>query len=247
MKRLFISLLAFFTLVPNAIAYCARPAPAAPLLTTGVNKRDLTGARINYNPNGDYKTTKTTKSGATANPTTTWPSSKPKPTKLNNVTVTWYGFDDNCCPNETGLFGGTCIAFPGNPPRFHQEATETFGTYDDPQTFAAAPEQFPPGTIIYYRAVQKYFIMEDECGECVEEATQGIFHVDFWVGPQRGTNGTVFCCENALTPDGPDTIIVNPPPHLPVNTESLFTCACILTGLIQDAMCAVTQTGGVCA
>ncbi|KAJ3037087.1 hypothetical protein HDV00_002093 [Rhizophlyctis rosea] len=176
-----------------------------------------------------------------------------KPVKLTNTTVTWYGFDDNCCvpegapPGTNATFGGACISFAGQaPPRFHTQATETKGTYDDPTTFAADPTAFPVGTIIYYPAVKKYFVMEDECAECIIDFANGIIHVDLWVGPSTFTNGTVMCCEDALTSDQPMTIIKNPPPDLPVNKKSLFTCDCIVTGLIGTPDCALVNNGGIC-
>src|SRR5579859_1041017 len=92
--------------------------------------------------------------------------------KQANVTVflTWYGFNDNSGTTEN-QHGSALIAYPKSDgyPTLHNLATEGKGTYSDPVTFAAPNKDlkssFPIGSVIYVPLVEKYFIMEDECGD----------------------------------------------------------------------------------
>ena len=132
-----------------------------------------------------------------------------------HVFMTNYGFNDNSCQTE-GQHDCGDIAYPGLGPMQHQVATEGAGTYDDPITAAAAGSSdgtselesqggatLSPGTIIYNPLTQKYYIMEDQCAECVADyncqydddenagsgnppsncSTDQFFHIDFWMGP----------------------------------------------------------------
>ncbi len=105
-----------------------------------------------------------------------------------------------------------------------------------------------PGTMIYNPEVQKYFIMEDSCIECgdeyaciispEDETDQNVpagcnpgtnLHIDFWMGPQTSsdTNDLNDCEDNSSVGNpwtgGPSTIIVNPPPNLPVVTTPIYS------------------------
>lgn len=104
-----------------------------------------------------------------------------------------------------------------------------------------------PGTIIYNPEVQKYFIMEDSCLECGDEwkchvsaADTGEppppsgckagtnLHIDFWMGPafQQSATNLNSCEDNSTIGDpwhGTGTVLVNPPPNLPVKTAPLYT------------------------
>jgi hypothetical protein len=73
-----------------------------------------------------------------------------------NITMetTFYGARDNCPP-------GGAIAYP----LLHPVAGGT-GTYADPITFAGSKKALPKHTRVYVVELQKYFIMEDDCGEC---------------------------------------------------------------------------------
>ena len=55
-------------------------------------------------------------------------------------------------------------------------------------------------------------------------------HVDLWMS--NTTDPAVQDCEAALTPDDPDTIIVNPPTDLPVDPRPLF--AAVDAGLLRE-------------
>jgi hypothetical protein len=167
-----------------------------------------------------------------------------------SVYQTWYGFNDNSCSVES-IHSCNDIAYPGQPPQFHQVATEGKGTYDDPVTAAAADNgcesaggaTLNPGTIIYNPEVHKYFVMEDSCLECTQECncqsgadgsppsgcTRDKYrHIDFWMGPNnQAQNATSLNnCEDNLTLgspyNGPGEVIVNPPSNLPVDTNPLY-------------------------
>lgn len=143
-----------------------------------------------------------------------------------NVTITWYGFNDNSCTVES-QHDCNNIAFPRLGPMKHTGATEGAGTYDDPITAAASDQgnetsggvALSPGTIIYNPEVRKYFIMEDSCLECGDEwkchlsaadtddpsppagCVPGTnLHIDFWMGPSSMQDATLLdACESNST------------------------------------------------
>lgn len=142
--------------------------------------------------------------------------------KIYSTYVTFYGWYDNTPPGcgtaYDGCAGGT-------------------GTYNDPITFASDKAEFPVGTIIYYPTVQKYFKMEDSCGECIQDWSNphggpdggpGLHHVDLWIGGKGANEFDVIDCEDALTQGKPDgaplltPVEVNPPSNQPVSTEPLY-------------------------
>ncbi|KAJ3281573.1 hypothetical protein HK104_011395 [Borealophlyctis nickersoniae] len=157
---------------------------------------------------------------------------------MNNVLVTFYGFDDNT--NTSGGFGGDNISYPGLGPKKHSRAKEGTGAFNDPITFASDPKKFAPGTIIYVPYVKKYYIMEDDCTECIHDSFP---HVDLWMGPNKDTNGAVMCCEDVSGSESA-TIIKNAGPGYPVNTNSLFTSACAARGKQEDDTCDTVNNGG---
>ena len=165
---------------------------------------------------------------------------KPIPTGTNASFVldslTFYGYFDNSPP-------GTAIAHPV----LHGGAGGV-GTFDDPITFAVAPEvqkQVPPGTKIYIPSLKKYFIMEDDCtssgpgGEpvqgdgCDGELKAGVNEFDLWIdgdphknatdNPGSGSgnkNSNMTDCEDTLTASKV-TVIMRATSGQPVNTAPL--------------------------
>jgi len=167
-------------------------------------------------------------------------TAKPIPTGTNASFVldsmTFYGYFDNSPP-------GTAIAHPV----LHSGAGGV-GTFDDPITFAVAPEvqkQVPAGTKIYIPSLKKYFIMEDDCtssgpgGEpvqgqgCDGELQDGINEFDLWIdgdphknaadnpGSGSGNNdNNMTNCEDTLTASKV-TVIMNATDGQTVNTAPL--------------------------
>jgi hypothetical protein len=125
--------------------------------------------------------------------------------------VTFYAAYDNDPP------GTVTIAFPNAR---HPHAGGT-GTADDPLTLASDPDVLAVGTMIYYPPLRKYFVMEDLCETCVArwESTRTP-HIDLWVG--AATDAGVVACEEALTPDGPVTVEVDPPRDRLVDPTPLY-------------------------
>ena len=158
-------------------------------------------------------------------PTTTMPSPAPTPPPATDtpvvpqgtrqqVEVTFYSAADNDPP------GSSDIAYPNTR---HSIAGGT-GTHDDPLTMATDPREIRPGALVYYPRLQKYFVMEDDCATCIDQWTATRTpHVDLWM-PAR-VDSAVQTCEAALTPDGRDSIEVNPPPGLPVDPRPLYDSA----------------------
>ena len=140
------------------------------------------------------------------------PSPKQAPTgRMWSVFVTFYGAADNDPP------GSTEIAHPNDR---HQEAGGS-GTYADPLSLAADPRAIPVGTRVYYPPLRKYFVMEDDCAQCITDwRSSRKPHIDLWTGDFQGS--ALLACENALTPDGLVAVEVNPPPGRPVDARPLF-------------------------
>ncbi|HLZ59449.1 MAG TPA: hypothetical protein VKR06_21090 [Ktedonosporobacter sp.] len=151
--------------------------------------------------------------------------------KQANVTVflTWYGFNDNSGTTEN-QHGSALIAFPksdGNPTP-HNLATEGKGTYTDPITFAARDNDhktFPIGSVIYVPLTEKYYVMEDQCGDNDPQGClHGTHHVDLWMGPQSASNSTALMnCEDNNTPSNSVKVIINPSATLTVDTTVEFS------------------------
>ena len=142
-------------------------------------------------------------------------SAVPVPGGLNQrVQVTFYAAADN------DPAGSTDIAYANSR---HAAAGGT-GTFADPLSLASDPRELRPGTVVYYPPIQKYFVMEDDCAPCIHEwAAHRTPHVDLWMSAT--TDRRVQACEAALSPDNPDTIVVNPPPGLPVDRRTLYDAA----------------------
>ena len=131
--------------------------------------------------------------------------------RMWSVVVTFYGAADNDPP------GSTEIAHPND---HHQEAGGT-GTYADPLSLAADPRAIQVGTRVYYPQLRKYFVMEDDCAQCIADwRSSRTPHIDLWTGDYQGS--ALLACENALTPDGRVAVEVNPPPGRPVDPRPLF-------------------------
>jgi hypothetical protein len=130
-----------------------------------------------------------------------------------NVYVTFYGGPDNDPP------GSTDIAYPNGR---HPAAGGT-GSYADPITLATDPRELPPGTVVYEPQLKKYFVMEDDCDECITDWGAGHRpHVDLWTAP-AGT--ALLTCEDSLTPPGQVPLEINPPADRPVDPRPLYDAA----------------------
>jgi 3D (Asp-Asp-Asp) domain-containing protein len=155
------------------------------------------------------------------------PSRNGKQAKVT-VVLTWYGFNDNSGETED-QHGSAKIGHPhnaGNPTR-HNLATEGKGTFQDPITFAARGNDqrtFPIGSVIYVPLTQKYYVMEDTCGDTdLQGCLKGTHHVDLWMGPQHASNNTALAnCEDKNTPANSVRVIINPSPSLRVDTRPEF-------------------------
>jgi hypothetical protein len=158
----------------------------------------------------------------TATPTGTTVSCTPKvngATETVQATVTFYGWPDNSPPSNQ-------IAYPvsGGYPTVHNVASGD-GTYCNPSSMATEKSDlalFPIGTRIYISIIQKYFVLEDDCahsGPAFGDGSNGcsLIWFDNWVGGSATDNpNAVVDCEDNLTPNGKQPVIVNPPNNLPV-------------------------------
>ena len=63
-------------------------------------------------------------------------------------------------------------------------------------------------------------MIEDDCEECIDEwGANHRPHVDLWTS---ATGTRLLACEDALTPDGPVPLEINPPADRPVDAAPLY-------------------------
>jgi hypothetical protein len=153
------------------------------------------------------------------------------------VSVTFYGFPDNTPAGsgiECNLTSQTsCDACNSNGdpnniitastcgPRGEKAGGK--GTFDDPLTMASAGKWFCHLEVVYLPYLRKYLRYEDYCLQCTQDAAKGkVTHIDIWTGSITKNGGKVqIGCENTLTPGDMQTMVRNPAPDLPVDSESL--------------------------
>jgi hypothetical protein len=131
--------------------------------------------------------------------------------------ATFYGWADNSPP-------GGAIAYPMSCgfPTLHNLAGGT-GTYADPITFASDKNELPVGTRVYAAFIEKYLIMEDDCGQCdTDWSTSHIWHIDIWMNSNgTETPSALFACEDQWTQSS-TPIEIDPPPGRKVTKNPLF-------------------------
>lgn len=78
----------------------------------------------------------------------------------------------------------------------------------------------PFGSIMYVSYLEKYFVMEDQCGDG-GECQQGV-HVDLWMGPPSWSDPNALNnCEGKTTRNSAQ-VIANPNPNYPVDPTKMF-------------------------
>jgi hypothetical protein len=138
------------------------------------------------------------------------------------VKITFYGFPDN--DDGEGHYGTAIIAhqlqWQGHS-RYIDDDGLPFaggtGTFDDPITAAASTGNrlFPPGTVVYVAALKKYFLIEDECASCDDEAW-----LDLWMESDAASDPeAVERSESEWTGDDAllREVIIDPAPDLDVD------------------------------
>lgn len=144
-------------------------------------------------------------------PTTKPAPPSPPPGKVWQTFVTFYSAGDNDPP------GSRTIA---NPNKRHSQAGGA-GTFADPITMAGDPRAVPTGTIVYYPALKKYFVMEDICAACVNDwGSTKRPHIDFWAG--TAISDGITTCMHALTPGGMVTVELGAPAGRPVDPTPIY-------------------------
>lgn len=144
--------------------------------------------------------------------------------------VTAYTYWDNTPP------GSADIALPV----LHSKAGGT-GTYNDPITLAVGhvisggkdTPDFPKGTKFYMPYLQRYFIVEDVCGDG-GSPQNGPCHtgypssakawLDIWIDGKSGSNSASQSCANAVT--DVHTVIQNPASNYKVMVGPVFNGSC---------------------
>lgn len=139
---------------------------------------------------------------------------------INDVTLTFYGWPDNSPPGSDNAFDcGRGNNADGSP------KAGGSGTYDDPISFATATDNvhLPKCAIVYVPLLRKYFRNEDDCAQCLSDYdSKGEYHIDLWTGSNTAGGGQdQINCEDSL-PGGSQTIVLDPPNSLPVDTTPLY-------------------------
>lgn len=139
---------------------------------------------------------------------------------IDDVTLTFYGWPDNSPPGSDNAFDcGRGKNADGNP------MAGGSGTYDDPISFATATnnKNLPECAVVYVPLLHKYFRNEDDCAQCLTDwDSKGEYHIDLWTGSNTAGGGQdQINCEDNL-PGGSQTIILDPPNSLPVDTTPLY-------------------------
>lgn len=158
-------------------------------------------------------TTNTSKSKP--KPKTPTPSaSKPATGTTLSVEITFYGAYDNDPPGSRDISNGV----------IHSQAGGV-GSYAGPLTFASPSGSgaYPVGARIYVPFLQKYFIREDVCATSwtAPNGCGAVSHVDLYMGNPSDSQ-KVIGCEEALTPNGNATIILNPASNLAYDPTPLW-------------------------
>jgi len=97
-------------------------------------------------------------------------------------------------------------------------------------------EQFylQPTPVVYVPFLQKYFIMEDLCGQCSKDWANGKCHMDMWIGPQASVNPHgLAACEDHVTQSS-TPIYVNPPNNFQVDTTPIFSSSGQCTAVFHN-------------
>ena len=129
--------------------------------------------------------------------------------------ITFYGYPDNDPPSNQ-------IAYSCG-----RDGAGGSGTWDDPVTVAIAPKDIAPCTKLYIPYLQKYGVAADECAQCISDFNNGIHHVDIWTGGNWDGGQNQINCEDKLTPDPQQHVIVNPPNGWNVDSSALFNGNCV--------------------
>lgn len=130
--------------------------------------------------------------------------------------ITFYGFPDNSPPSSQ-------IAYTCNG----RTSAGGSGTYDDPVSVAVAPKDIWPCTLMYIPYLQKYGIADDECEQCISDfSDSGAHHIDVWTGGDWNGGQNQIDCEDQLTPNSDQHVVLNPPNGWNVVTAPLFNGGC---------------------
>lgn len=126
--------------------------------------------------------------------------------------ITFYSAYDNDPP------GSRAIAYPNAR---HSQAGGT-GTFADPLTLASDPREIAVGTVVYVPLVKKYFVMEDDCAECISDwGGSKVPHLDLFM--PNGNDDSVTACQEQLTPGGRVTVELSPPAGRAVSASPLYS------------------------
>ena len=109
----------------------------------------------------------------------------------------------------------TQIAYPNSR---HPSAGGS-GTVADPLSLATDPREIRPGVLVYYPTVRKYFVMETTVHPASTNGARTAHRTWTCGCPTRPPPWSKTA---SGYPDDPDTIVVNAPTDLPVDTRPLF-------------------------
>lgn len=156
----------------------------------------------------------------------TWACPASGAATVQNVKVTFYGYPDNeddVNSSHTNViaYARTWLGQPRHTDAQGRPVAGGVGTYADPVTVAAAENNpaYPPGKLVYFPGLRKYFLVEDICGNCTSD------WLDLWMESNANSNDTaVLNCEDSWT--GDPTVLKevwrDPASDLAVDTAPFF-------------------------
>ncbi|MFL6337102.1 MAG: hypothetical protein ACJ754_27700 [Pyrinomonadaceae bacterium] len=122
-------------------------------------------------------------------------------TTVQNAKVTFYGYPGN--EDDVNSSHTNVIAYPltwqGHARHTNAQGDPVasgVGTYADPITVAAGENNpdFPPGKLVYFPGLKKYFLVEDICGNCTND------WLDLWMESNASnSDAAVLSCEDGWT------------------------------------------------
>lgn len=86
------------------------------------------------------------------------------------------------------------------------QASEHSASYTDPGDCATNIDVYPIGTLIYVVGLQKYFSVQDSCGNCSSQTQP---HFDLWMGvPSYSNDAQLTTCADGITVLDPTAAVI---------------------------------------
>lgn len=133
--------------------------------------------------------------------------------------IVYLGLAENIIESEITGYG---FASSSNTLYTGAQGSEHSASFKDPGDCATNIGVYPIGTLIYVVGLQKYFSVQDSCGDCSSESQP---HFDLWMGaPSYNNLAQLTTCADGITVQNPTaTVIINPNSGYFVDTTALMS------------------------